>query len=769
MGNNNGIEGVKLSEQNSSTMKKTIKKLMLALTLGASTLANAQETWYFGTGGIKFSGAIVTSSPPPAAFSAVETSSVLVDPSNNVIMYSDGINVYNGNGALQFGGLWGHSSSTQGTQIVPIPSSNLAFIFTLKPAEICYGSMAAQSGLNVSLVSITGTAPSTTISLITANYKLTPNGHLMSEKLSVVEDGRGGYWVVTHGVSVFNSNPSNPTHSFINTNGGDKFYAYNVRCNTTTLAALDATEAISAITNAAITPHNSWSHMHGGTFSYSAADAQLNGQGQMKMFKTSNTTARIATTLAWFGNASWSFNPVGQLFDFDLTNGMVSNATAQQFSLNFNNTTTTAKDGAASGVEFSQSGRYLYVSGTYPSGAAGTVTPRIYRYDLISGTPSTAQLVVALAPASASRFGLIQRGPDGRIYIARSGQTSIDVLNSPDAATAGAVGYATGIAMGGTCSAGLPNTVLIDHNMHTVFLLAPTNICAGQPLTPFGLCAGQPASAHFWELYGSDAAGYPIDAAGNPVSNTSLAFYNYQTWVNFSPAGSFTFPGSTSLACGKYYTIKLAVTDGCGSWTQQIKTVKVTCIPTPTITSSLPNPVLWGSTVTLCTNYTPSSTSPVIVNDWANNFVNYPSPADNLQCINVTPNQNTTYTVTVTEDGCTGSTSYYLHMGQSHAMSDMPLTSEEVTTAEVAQTIDKETSPFLSVKPNPSNGVFSAVSNEGDFDELRVYDSFGRLVFSSITPQAGTLEIDLSKFEKGLYFVTAISDGKQETQKVIVQ
>jgi hypothetical protein len=750
-------------------MKKVISNLMLTLGLGLTSFVSAQETWYFDAGGLKFNGAIVTSSPPPSgALLANEPSSVLVDNGNNVIMYTNGVRLWNGAGALQYVGLQSNTSSAQGAQIVPIPSSNRAFIFTLRNAEHCYGLGHGTYGLLVSLVDYAGTAPGTAVNMLSANQRLTPVNLPMGEKMSVIEDGNGGYWVLVHGIGVATAMPGTPGITWHSNAARNTFYAYHVQCSTTDVPALLATQVISTIQDPNFA-HNSWPHPTTTSFSMTAT-TQLNGAGQMKMIRTGATTAKIACTLPWAGNNNYTFSPMAQLYDFNLSNGMVAGGTAVQFPLGFDNTMTNARDGIAFGLEFSPTGNYLYVSGALSTSTPSiTYTPRIYRYDISAGLPPAPQVTATLPVASVHRFGMLQRGPNGRIYIARPGLNVIDEIASPDAALPGAVGYATGIPVGGICNLGLPNRVFTAHSGHTPLLLGPATICSGQPLTFVGFSSGQPPSAHFWEMYGSNSAGFPVDGSGALVANTSLAFYNFQSWTAGPPTGSYTFPTTSGVLCNKYYTIKLALTDGCGSWTEVIKTFYIQCSPTPVISSSLPNPVLWGSTVTLCANYTPSSSAPVTVNDWANNFVNYPSPADNLQCITVNPTTNTTYTVTVTQDGCTGTGSYYLHMGQSHSMSDMPLTSEEVVPVEATQKIEGGTPPFLSVKPNPSNGVFSAVSNEGDFDELRVYDSFGRLVFSSITPQAGTLEIDLSKFEKGLYFVTAISDGKQETQKVIVQ
>jgi len=227
---------------------KQIKRLAFLFFAGCAISASAQ-TWYFGShAGISFSGG-TTAPASGSALVANEGTSVLVDASNNVMMYSDGINVWNGNHVLQLTGLLGESSTTQAVQIVPIPSSSpkKAFVFTLSAAETCYGNdhAYAESGLRVSIATITGTAPATTITIAATekNIRITDGYNLMSEKMAVTSDGRGGYWLVVHGIGAYSSNP------YIGWGSGSysaadetSFYAFNITCSTSTIPALAATK-----------------------------------------------------------------------------------------------------------------------------------------------------------------------------------------------------------------------------------------------------------------------------------------------------------------------------------------------------------------------------------------------------------------------------------------------------------------------------------------------------------------------------------------------
>ena len=167
------------------------------------------------------------------------------------------------------------------------------------------------------------------------------------------------------------------THGYGGTNS-DAFYAYKLTC-----------EGISApvISNVGCVFSNYWNR---------AGYLEANPQGDL-----------LATAI--YTNSVNSF----EVFDFNNNNGEVG--LIGSF----------GSSGASSnyGVEFSPNGRQLYVS-TFDSLWQIPVTP---------GTPGTMGTQILIATTSTSYdFGAMQRGPDGKIYIARNGSTSIDVINDPN-------------------------------------------------------------------------------------------------------------------------------------------------------------------------------------------------------------------------------------------------------------------------------------------------------------------------------------------------
>jgi len=76
----------------------------------------------------------------------------------------------------------------------------------------------------------------------------------------------------------------------------------------------------------------------------------------------------------------------------------------------------------------------------------------------------------------------------------------------------------------------------------------------------------------------------------------------------------------------------------------------------------------------------------------------------------------------------------------------------------------------IHIYPNPGSGIFNIVSDAG-FDsktEITIYNYLGELIYR-IEPASSDINIDLSKNEKGIYFVQISSDKKVELGKIVLQ
>lgn len=78
--------------------------------------------------------------------------------------------------------------------------------------------------------------------------------------------------------------------------------------------------------------------------------------------------------------------------------------------------------------------------------------------------------------------------------------------------------------------------------------------------------------------------------------------------------------------------------------------------------------------------------------------------------------------------------------------------------------IEEVVTGSIDVYPNPTTGLvkIQTLVNE----QISVYDSSGKLIFSEVV-NADSFEIDLSDFDNGMYFITAVSEDGFRTAKVI--
>lgn len=137
-----------------------------------------------------------------------------------------------------------------------------------------------------------------------------------------------------------------------------------------------------------------------------------------------------------------------EIFDFDKSNGKLSNP----ISINPDNK-------YAYGVSFSPDGSKLYVS--FESVAGGVI-----QYDLTKVQQSGAKKIITMGKAisknPSKRYGALQIGPDGKIYVATVG-TFLDVINDPNA-EAVSCGYKENAIdlKGRYCAFGLPQFIESD-------------------------------------------------------------------------------------------------------------------------------------------------------------------------------------------------------------------------------------------------------------------------------------------------------------------
>ncbi|MBI9038754.1 MAG: choice-of-anchor J domain-containing protein [Bacteroidales bacterium] len=84
---------------------------------------------------------------------------------------------------------------------------------------------------------------------------------------------------------------------------------------------------------------------------------------------------------------------------------------------------------------------------------------------------------------------------------------------------------------------------------------------------------------------------------------------------------------------------------------------------------------------------------------------------------------------------------------------------------------DNETRQTISIYPNPTSGIITIgnLTRMGRVCILEITDITGKTVFqSTIINKQSSIEIDLSRFEKGVYFISTNGDDFKEVKKIVI-
>jgi hypothetical protein len=192
----------------------------------------------------------------------------------------------------------------------------------------------------------------------------------------------------------------------------------------------------------------------GTSTSWSNAGAIINGASQSAygQLKASPDGRKLAA--CHYGTTTGGMNIV-QIYDFNPATGFVSNGVTLHNQLGLY------------GVEFSPDGRVLY---------AGTNQGLLLQWNLCAGTLAQVQASRVQISNAGPFIGSIQRGPDGKIYVARN-NTSLSVINNPNVVGLGCNYSDLSVPLAGRSSRmGLPN--FASFYIQPQFILPePTIVC----------------------------------------------------------------------------------------------------------------------------------------------------------------------------------------------------------------------------------------------------------------------------------------------------
>ncbi|MBC3783693.1 PKD domain-containing protein [Spirosoma utsteinense] len=424
--------------------------------------------WYFGqNAGLDFSGGGTPAPITDGNLSTIEGSSSIANTKGILLFYTDGVTIFDKDGtplkslvpgdtATVQTPLGGNKNSTQSALIVPKPTCRgceyLYYVYTT--AEI-----RGQKRLTYSVVDMRQNGGKGAI--VEKNVPVSSQG--TEQSASVRNDRDSTYWVITR---VFGTNRFEIRHL--------------TSSETPTLTTYEGGQKIDSLSQAE------------GYIKIGPADTTGGNEGNRPMAVVIPGPPQNSVDL-------YTFN--------DSTGKMTFNRTLQLG----------PAPPKAYGVEFSPDGESLYVTMLADTNADGSQKGASYivKYDLNQRDSLLASSRTVVDSSTTRQYGSVQIGPDGRLYVAIQGSSSLGTIENPNGGLLDSLIFnPNGQSLGGKNSQlGLPNLVANFNDNSSGPGIAYGDTCANQP-TVFQISPNCPKLKETYTLTFGDGS--------RPVSTTAL-------------------------------------------------------------------------------------------------------------------------------------------------------------------------------------------------------------------------------------------------------
>lgn len=280
--------------------------------------------------------------------------------------------------------------------------------------------------------------------------------------------------------------------------------------------------------------------------------------------------------------------------------------------------------------------------------------------------------------------------------------------------------YADGFAVDDVVFEGCPTGGCSSPSIST----QPTNQteCLGNSVTFNVTAAGTAPLSYQWKFNGSNISG---------ATNTS---YNIAS-ISSGDAGDYT----------------CYVTNACGNVTTN--TVSLSITPATAITTQ---PISLNATEGDNVQFTVSATGSNLTYQWKKDGNNVNNGGN--------VSGATTNTLTITSVATANQGDYSCEVS-----GDCGLITSNTATLSVIVSVNDLLDYGMQINPNPSTGEFTITTSEDVLSNVKIYNSLGQLVFSKDENKSNTINIDLSKQGKGVYFIDINNNDKMIKSKIVIK
>ncbi|MCF8298408.1 MAG: T9SS type A sorting domain-containing protein [Saprospiraceae bacterium] len=337
----------------------------------------------------------------------------------------------------------------------------------------------------------------------------------------------------------------------------------------------------------------------------------------------------------------------------------------------------------------------------------------IYQFDLSAGSNSAiinSKTIIEYPNILGRTFHRMQLGLDGKIYVARSSNNDeyLGVINEPNTLGIACNYVDNGMFLGGSLHLGNSLPYFVSSYLLPPIKFNYTNFCLGDSVS---FTLSDSVSTVFWDFG---------DTANINTNYSSL----------YAPKHYYSTPGT--------YT----VTAKCLHYGMHDTTIQIINIyPLPTVNL--------GQDTTI-------NDSTILVLDAGANHTSYQwSTGDTTQTIilngaNLGVNTYQIFVDIIDTNGCTASDTILVIKG-------------------TAGINEVEQNSKISIYPNPSKGIFKIVTSGINKDfQISVYDIQGQKIHNQLIHKEN-VEMDLSTYPKGVYFIRMWNDEFVRVGKVIIQ